>query len=149
MPCRKHASTVQYSTVQYSTVQYSTVQYLQEARLRDLVEGGQPLVLGAVTLGDGELLRHLLRHRDVVVDAQLQGLGVVLGGCVQLHGLVELSALQEEVRGLVEQHGVGVPVQGAGDELQRVVLVGGEGEVQRLAQVTRLLVQDHSLDHRV
>ena len=58
---------------------------------------------------------------------------------------VVLAARKEEVCRLVEEDGVGVAVQGAGDELEGVVLVGGEGQLQGLAEVTRLLVQDHGL----
>ena len=56
--------------------------------------------------------------------------------------LAELSTLQEELGRAIEQDWVGVLVQVCRDELQGAVLVGGESQLQRLAQVSRLLVQD-------
>ena len=60
--------------------------HLEEAGLRYLVERGKALLLAALALGHGQRLGHLLRYADVVVDAELERLGVVLAGGVHLHG---------------------------------------------------------------
>lgn len=62
----------------------------------------------------------------------------LLGGQQQLHGLLALTVLQEEVRATGQEDGIRLFIQVLCHQLQGCKLLGGKGQLQGLGEVAGL-----------